>query len=115
MKAMATGVVLNLGLHVSAFSQAAASVDAKQVLFNRRLRSFWAYFSVDRQGDPISYHNRSFSVIKLKIRFLHDRSQNSQATHVQHRYELHDALAANKSTAILQHRRRAAINRRRCS
>jgi hypothetical protein len=46
-EAMATGVILHLGLHVSAFSQLASN-GVKQSMFKRRVRSFWAYFSVDR-------------------------------------------------------------------
>lgn len=46
--AMATGQVLHLGLHASALESIRLSDDQNQRIQQRRVRSFWAYFSVDR-------------------------------------------------------------------
>ncbi|TVY71382.1 Nitrogen assimilation transcription factor nit-4, partial [Lachnellula suecica] len=46
--AMATGQILHLGLHVTALGRRAQSAKNNNVLFRRRVRSFWAYFSIDR-------------------------------------------------------------------
>ncbi|THY54543.1 hypothetical protein D6C98_04508 [Aureobasidium pullulans] len=46
--AMATGQVLHLGLHASALKSARLSGLPDQRVQKRRVRSFWAYFSVDR-------------------------------------------------------------------
>ncbi|KAK6008273.1 hypothetical protein QM012_000176 [Aureobasidium pullulans] len=46
--AMATGQVLHLGLHASALKSTLMTHDQNQMVQNRRVRSFWAYFSVDR-------------------------------------------------------------------
>ncbi|KAH0401512.1 hypothetical protein KCU89_g4085, partial [Aureobasidium melanogenum] len=46
--AMATGQVLHLGLHASALKSTRLLHDQNQMIQQRRIRSFWAYFSVDR-------------------------------------------------------------------
>ncbi|KAH0354540.1 hypothetical protein KCU81_g1365, partial [Aureobasidium melanogenum] len=46
--AMATGQVLHLGLHASALKSIRLMDDQNQRIQQRRVRSFWAYFSVDR-------------------------------------------------------------------
>ncbi|KAF4627421.1 hypothetical protein G7Y89_g10737 [Cudoniella acicularis] len=46
--AMATGVILRLGLHVTAMSQTSALGLSDDLAFRRKVRSFWTYFSVDR-------------------------------------------------------------------
>ncbi|KAI5203911.1 hypothetical protein E4T39_03971 [Aureobasidium subglaciale] len=46
--AMATGQVLHLGLHASALKSTKVKDCQDQVIYQRRIRSFWAYFSVDR-------------------------------------------------------------------
>jgi hypothetical protein len=45
---MATGHVLYLGLHVTGLMKSADPTHAHNDLYVRRVRSFWAYFSVDR-------------------------------------------------------------------
>lgn len=46
--AMATGQVLHLGLHVGSLVEPTVPSEVDHVLQTRRVRSFWAYFSVDR-------------------------------------------------------------------
>ncbi|KAI4834237.1 hypothetical protein E4T44_08957, partial [Aureobasidium sp. EXF-8845] len=46
--AMATGQVLHLGMHASALKSTKANGCQDQIIHQRRIRSFWAYFSVDR-------------------------------------------------------------------
>ncbi|KAI5195849.1 hypothetical protein E4T38_08844 [Aureobasidium subglaciale] len=46
--AMATGQVLHLGLHASALKSTKVNDGQDQIIQQRRIRSFWAYFSVDR-------------------------------------------------------------------
>lgn len=46
--AMATGQVLHLGLHVGGLVQSSLHNVPENLLYKRRARSFWAYFSVDR-------------------------------------------------------------------
>lgn len=49
---MTTGLILHLGLHVSAHSRIAGTTDLdNNPGLRRRVRSFWAYFSVDRYED----------------------------------------------------------------
>ncbi|KEF56696.1 uncharacterized protein A1O9_06885 [Exophiala aquamarina CBS 119918] len=45
---MATGHVLYLGLHVTGLMKSTEAMHACNGLYARRIRSFWAYFSVDR-------------------------------------------------------------------
>lgn len=45
---MATGHVLYLGLHVTGLMKSTDPMHACNDLYVRRVRSFWAYFSVDR-------------------------------------------------------------------
>lgn len=45
---MATGLILHRGYHVTAITDASRLSLADEIVFKRRVRSFWAYFSVDR-------------------------------------------------------------------
>lgn len=61
---MATGHVLYLGLHVTGLMKSADPMHANNNLYIRRVRSFWAYFSVDRY---VNLSKCQYRITKLLI------------------------------------------------
>lgn len=65
---MATGHILYLGLHVAGLMKSADRTQANNSHYRRRIRSFWAYFSVDRydngQADRTIFHGLRHVLLK---------------------------------------------------
>lgn len=56
---MATGQILHQGLHVTSLIPVAQAAEVDQALYHRRVRSFWAYFSIDRFEPPVSLYSEN--------------------------------------------------------